>query len=128
MAFSSISSDITPLARRKSLNESCNFPSTSTRNFLFCFTKIINCRISSSCLSFNSLCPLLAVFRRVFKRLNSILVGFTFNLAIAYSSPAGKYFSKYSSLILFNSVLGNIFSKSHPKFNVSSIVLLLSNP
>lgn len=52
-------------------------------NSLLYLTRLTNCLISSSCLSFKSLCPLVAVANLFFSLDISILVGLTFNLAMA---------------------------------------------
>ena len=98
--------------------------STSCRRLRTSRTVSRNCFISSSRLSFSSLWPRWAVRSFPFRRVSSIRVGLTVTLGIGHSllyasSFLGQYFSIYSGLMRFSSLLGRMLSSSQPRSSVS---------
>ena len=83
-AVFSISSGIPARASMKFRLAETSAVSTSSRSALFSRTLSRNWRISSSRLSFRSLCPRTAVTSFFFSRVSSILVGFTWVPATAH--------------------------------------------
>ena len=142
-ACSSISGDMTAEATVNDPWAFINPSSTRFRTARFSRTTSRNCFISSSRLSFSSLCPRLAVLSRFFSRVSSIRVGFTFMAGILsppssmegagrYSCPSsaflGRYFSMNSGLMRFSSLLGRMLRSSQPRSSVSSMLRFSSLP
>ena len=86
-ATSTVSSDMVLLASAKFLLAPLSPASIFSRRVLFSRTRSRNSRISSSRLSFKSLCPRTAVFSFPFRRFNSIRVALT--VAISTSEVTG---------------------------------------
>jgi len=116
---SSISVDMRAEATVKDPWARIRASSTLARRARFSRTTSRNCFISSSRLSFRSLWPRRAVFRRPFSRVSSIRVGFTLIAGIPYPSFFGRYFSIISGLMRLSSEVGRMERSSQPRSRVS---------